>query len=251
MTREHQHRKDRVSNSQTRWFVGMMLTLFSVIALSLSGVAGISRAVATWHEVQETGVPGYVSLRSDQAAPYWSDLSPGEQVNWQIEVTLQDAESSTLDLELRSQGELVHAGQMMTSVSACNTEFEKTGELNTPLCPEQSVNVLSETRLSDIAHPDQGQVFRLARLDADTPRYILVTLGISPSADPRAIADTSMNLGVGLHASGATTSVEHRKPQPTLPATGVDIAILVLLAVGLTTIMLGTYLMKSAREGHE
>jgi len=92
--------------------------LLGVPTLLVGGTFGVSKAAIMWHDVQETGVPGYLALRSDTADPYWHNLTPGQQVSWQLEASLYDADSSALELELRSDGQLVHAGHMLVQVSA-------------------------------------------------------------------------------------------------------------------------------------
>lgn len=230
---------------------GRLRSLTGVICVTLAAglllagsVLGISRAAAVWHEIFETGRPGYLTLRADQVAPHWQDLSPGDRVNWQIEASLDDAISSTLDLELRSDGSLVNTGEMLVSVTACTSDFD-TSDVN-PRCTGDATTVLAETPLSAVAHADHGEIFSLARLHAGTPRYLLVTLSIPAAADAANMSGSSMRVGVGLHASGDSATVNPDRP-PALAATGTDLLILLLLAVGLIGLIAGIMLLRKAR----
>ncbi|HEY4535090.1 MAG TPA: hypothetical protein VIG71_03860 [Enteractinococcus sp.] len=244
--------------SHKRWTMGLLLIFLSVTALAISGVIGVGRAATMWHAVQETGTPGYLTLRSDHAEPYWQNLAVGQEVSWQIEATLQDADSSTLDLELRSDGRLVHSGQMLVQVNACDTEFVIVSRSSSPSCRTGHTDVLETTPLADVAQPDSGWIFPLAKLQANTPRYLLVTLGIPASVDPQAVVNTNMTIGVGLHASGGQSVTPMIPPTPyeqgqassppPLAATGLDAAVLVLLGIGLAGILFGGYLVKTSRE---
>jgi len=227
-----------------RSLIGAICVTLAAGLLLAGAVLGVSRAAAVWHDVFETGRPGYLTLRADQVAPHWQDLSPGDRVNWQIEASLDDALSSTLDLEMRSDGSLVNTGEMLVSVTACTTGFDTSNV--TPRCTGNAATVLADTPPSEVAHADHGEIFSLARLHAGTPRYLLVTLSIPAAADAVHLSGSSMRVGVGLHASGDAATVDPNRP-PKLAATGTDVLILLLLGLGLLGIIAGIMLLRKAR----
>lgn len=223
------------------------LIFVAVFVLSAGTILGVSRASAMLRDIAETGRQGFLSLRADPASPEWRDLKPGDRVYWQVEASLSDADSSALSLELRSDGELVNAGEMIVSVTTCDVEFLAGTPGSAPACGGQSSVVLANARLASIAQADRGDVFVLAELRAGSPRYLLVSLGVTASASSQAMAGTSMRVGVGLHASGDSDAENHEPPLP-LPNTGTDTAVLSLLGVGLATATAGALLLHRARR---
>lgn len=242
----------RPRRPRRRVFVTAGIAVFTVSVLALvAGTAlGLSRASALWHEVTEAGMPGYLTLRADPAAPDWHDLAPGDTLRWLIEASLADAQSSTLDLELRSEGSLVHTGQIHVAVTAC-TEPSSGPTIDVALvdlvCAGDTSVVLAPTPLAAIAEPDRGEIYPLARLYAGLPRYLLVTLTVPATADVHAMAGTAMRVGVGLHASG-DAEVSPVPPPPTLVVTGADLSALSLLGIGLLGAATGAALLRSARR---
>lgn len=220
-----------------------VLMTISVFALVAGSVLGVSRASAILQEVAETGLPGFLSLRADPLSPHWRNLTPGAEVHWLIEASLADADSSTLSLELRSEGPLVDAGAMQVSVTTCDVEFSRIDSVAAPICGGQANAVISDVRLSSIAQADHGEIFPLADLHTDSPRHLLVSLGVAPQAQMNNPAGMSMRVGVGLHASG-----ESDPPGTPLTATGIDGMVFALLGGGIFTALTGTLLLNRARR---
>lgn len=230
--------------------VGAAVLTVSTLTLVAGAALGVSRASALWHEVTETGTPGYLALRADPAAPDWHDLTPGDTLHWLIEASLADAQSSTLDLELRSEGPLVHTGQLHVAVAACTEPFSAPMHDAAPesfVCTGDASVVLAPIPLLAVAQPDRGERYPLARLYAGIPRYLLVTLHVPATADVHAMAGTAMRVGVGLHASG-DAEASALPPPPTLVVTGADLSALGLLGVGLLGTASGAALLRSARR---
>lgn len=206
---------------EARWLsLGLCSVLVMLLGLSLAG----GRVFALWGEAIDQGTPGYVTLRSNPALPEWRDLHPGESVIWQVEASLADARESTLALELVASGELVKAGEMTAGITTCDASA-----CGTP-------TVIREVA----ALPELGpENFRLATLEASTPRLITVTLTYLPQADTQE-GGGSARIGLGVHATGETLNDEmptepggaHTLPGE-LPVTGADITALVLTGVGL------------------
>lgn len=229
--------------------VGTAVLTASVLALIASAALGVNRASALLHEISETGLPGYLALHADPVAPNWQDLTPGDTVHWLMSASLSDAQTSSLDLELRSEGALVQAGELQVAVTACTEPFSSHGPGTTPgdfICESDASTVVEQTPLSAVAQPERGDLYALARLHAGAPRYLLVTLSVPETADLQAMAGTSMQVGVGLHASGDSDS--STMPPPTLVVTGADLYILGLLGVGLFGVVIGVALIRSARR---
>lgn len=241
-----------------RWRVAVGAALFTIAALALaSSVAlGVGRAAAMLGEVAETGRPGYLSLRSDPAQPHWQQVVPGQRMIWQLEASLSGAASSTLDLELRSEGALVDTGEMTVAVTSCTAEFAAApggGPGSAPTCAGTAAPVVTETALSTFADPLDTTLYPLARLYTGSPRYLLVTLGVPDTANAAEMAGTSMRVGVGLHASGDSPAVDPSptpspQPPPELAITGTDVTTLTLLAVGLLSAMGGSLLVRARKR---
>ncbi|MGI6877620.1 hypothetical protein [Microbacterium sp. gxy059] len=221
---------------------GALALVFLLVALA-GGALVVQRAAAALERVEETGQPGLLALRSDPAAPAWSHLRPGDRVHWLIEASLADADIGSLSLELRADGALVDRGGMTASVSSCPAPFQDGA---VPRCAEPGgAVVLPATSLAEIS-ADADRI-ALADLRRDAPRHLLVTLALSPDADPAGIADARARIGVGLHAAGD----DARSPDPLAP-TGSDLAAdaiaLGLLALGAVGAGICLALRRSARR---
>lgn len=229
-----------------RTLTGGSVLVLAIGMLLIAGMLGAARAQALLQQVQETGQPGYLSLQADQVEPHWQNLKPADRVFWQLEANLADAPEADLALELRSEGELVSAANMLVAVTTCTELFQQLDEHSTPQCPGDVTQVLAETSLGNVAQPASGTIFELAQLTAAHPRNVLVTLGPAAHAQPAAMAGTSMKVGVGFHAKGVTSQPGNDIPKPPgLVATGVDVALILLAIVGIILLAVGIGLLRS------
>lgn len=233
--------------TRVRKISALVIMVIALAMLTTGTTMGVDRAWAILHDIAETGKPGFLSLRADHVSPNWQNMQPGDEVHWQIEASLSDAVTSTLSLELRAEGELMHAGEMFVSVLACDREFMIENTSASHECATNVRNLLTYTRLSSIADPDRGEVFRLAELHASTPRYLLVTFRVSPWASPQEISEAQMRVGVGLHASGESAT-ETSKTSEELVITGTDVSVLSLFGGGFIAMLAGVLLLSRGRS---
>lgn len=190
-----------------------------------------ARASAVFRELTETGTPGVLVLSVDSATPLWAELGPGDSSRWLVEASLRDAERGDLALELRANGALLLASGLTAGIEACPTSFDLGGP--EPACDGEAAVVLAPTPIA--GSELEGRRFALAPLLRDAPRQLLVTLTVPASADARALAGTSANVGLGVHAAGDAPSrpTPPAPADPRLPITGGDLEALAVLAAGL------------------
>lgn len=222
--------------------------VFAAVAIAGS-VSVVHRASAALQEVAETGQPGRLVLRSDPASPQWTDMRPGDSVEWLIEASLTDVDEGSLSLQLSAEGELLDAGAMTVHVQSCAVPFQRTGaEVG---CAVGGRTVLPTSSLAQVTRENSGgysNVYDLAALHSGSPRHLLVSLSMSPSADQDATADASARIGIGLHAAGETPQA----PDGVLAVTGSDLVgdvlAVALLGVGVTGLGLSLALWRSSRR---
>lgn len=207
----------RVPRRARMWTAAALAVVFLLVSAAGS-MAVVLRASAALEAVVETGRPGYLVLRSSPGAPQWTALRPGDTVHWLIEASLADAVESTLSIQLHADGPLIDADAMTVSVESCTTPFQQSdGSSSGPRCDGAGETVLTDGSLSAAAG-EQAEVYDLADLRRGTPRHVLVSLSVPPSADPQTVAGASARVGVGLHAEGDTP------PDTALAVTGADFA---------------------------
>lgn len=219
-------------------------------AVTIAGsVSVVHRASAALQEVAETGQPGRLVLRSDPASPQWTDMRPGDSVDWLIEASLADVDESSLSLQLSAEGDLLDVGAMTVGVQSCAVPFQRTGaELG---CAAGVRTVLPTSSLAQVTRENSGaysDVYELAGLHSRSPRHLLVSLSVSPSADPKATADAAARIGIGLHAAGETPPA----PDGTLAVTGsdltADVLAVALLGAGFIGLGMSLALWRSSRR---
>lgn len=213
-------------------------TVTALLALGCAAVAcaglGLSaaRATAVFHDLAETGRPGYLTLALDSSTPLSAELAPGDSMRWLVEASLHDADSGTLEVELRADGALLAESGMTAEVAACSGAFDIAAVPAS--CEGSLAPVLSETPLAQVS-PQAGR-YALADLRRDDPRQLLVTLAIPASTPPSALEGRTARIGLGVHAAGEGPAVVRPvgpTPRDGLPVTGADVAALGLLAAGL------------------
>jgi hypothetical protein len=218
-----------------------LLVLFCLmIAAGLSVFS--ARAYAAF--VPVPGAQGaHLTLKSDPQPVSFMDMSPGSVEHWQIDSALVDP-TSTLTLQFARSGALVtHPTGLRVQVDRCDQAWANVD--TTPSCASGEANVFGPAAASAIS---ESTVYDLAGLANAHDKYLLVTLSIPDS--PAAEADTSLmgltaTVGFGLTASGADPTEPGSPSDPSSPGTpsvpggpsslaftGVDLAGLLLLALG-------------------
>lgn len=229
--------------SRTARRFGAMLVGLGCLALIVGSALGVQRAQAILQEVKETGLPGYLSLRSAPGTPEWKELTPGTTVHWLIEASLDTAVTSTLDLEMRSSGSLVDLHALDVEVTTCTSMFATTPDLTFAQCPESANVVVPKQPLGNISSEHDGTVFALAPLNAEAPRFVLVSLTVPASASGTLTGGEEARIGVGFTASGDDPQSPAGDPPP-LAVTGADYAALSFLSLGILVTGIGLVLLR-------
>jgi hypothetical protein len=236
-----------------------------LVLSSLMVAAGLSAfstsAFAAFVPVPTAQGP-HLSLESDPQPAEFTDMSPGSVEHWQISAALVDP-TSTLTVEFSRAGSLItNPLGLWVEVDRCDQAW--TDVTATPVCGSGGVNVFGPVAANSV--PDTS-VYDLAGLTNAHDKYLLVTLSIPDS--PAAEADTSLmgltaTMGFGLTATGADQTSPGNPSSPTGPTspgspgdgslafTGVDIAGLLLLALGalgLGLVILGARKARFAFDG--
>lgn len=224
--------------------IGVALVAASSCLLGVGAVLAASGALAAFESVAETGEPGLLRLSSDERAPLWSTLSPGQQTRWLIRADLEGEDRGEVALELRAGGELAGPGGLTVSISACDGEFGDPSAAAAPACRGERDEVLEETPLADVASaPDEGgDRYPVGEIAEGDPRQFLVTLALPAEA---ATPQGETRVGLGVHARGDDAPAG--EPDE-LAVTGADIAALALLAAGLVGIGAGVAALRRARR---
>jgi hypothetical protein len=206
----------------------------SILVLTAGLSLSAGSAQAAWVPVDENGVPGHLSLRSDPYPASFLALSPGSVEHWQVAASLVDPIGS-LSMRFERSGELVERPDgLQLQVQSCQTEW-----LDFPAAPHcpTAVTIFGPSPASSPSLGVSGPldasspVFPIGTIRHDTGRYLLVTMSIPDT--PEARADESLmgltaTLGIELTASGDLTEPD----PPGLADSGADAAAAGLLALG-------------------
>lgn len=209
---------------------GVLALVFAAVTCAGIGFTA-ARASAVFHELSETGRPGYLTLALDSQSALRAELEPGQSMRWLVQASLRDADAGTLAVELRADGDLVAASGMTAEVEACSGSFDLSAA--PARCGGSRTTVLPATPLARVAR--EGALYELAELRSGEPREVLVTLGIPSTTSAAAVEGRTANVGLGVHSAGSDASVTPVPPseRPPLPVTGSDALALGLLATGL------------------
>lgn len=188
------------------------MCLAAALALTGLGAAAASAQPGGFTEVPETGREGYLVLRADPYPARFPGLTPGDEVAWSIQARLEDAPTGSLQLRLAGSGDLVHHPRgLEVSVRSCTGPF--TSRAPHAGCTGTETEVVPLSRLADVStDPDTAasargpagdRSWQLADVTADSPRYLMVTLGLPQSASrDRGLQGRTGDFGVGLYAAG-------------------------------------------------
>ncbi|WP_188805781.1 hypothetical protein [Citricoccus zhacaiensis] len=210
-----------------------------ILAITAGGLPPASGAL---EDVPETGQDGYLVLRADPYPAYFTGLTPGDRVTWTIETRLEGEPAGNLSLRLMGSGDLVdHTDGIRISVRSCTEPFATTKPEAT--CPGEETRLVETTRLADVGDPvgqgpdggaqesgtDAGDpgaasgTWTLADLEADSPRYVMVTMGLPAEASwDDSLQGRTGDVGVGLYASGASAGPDAGPDTDPEPAPGTD-----------------------------
>ncbi|MDD9207623.1 hypothetical protein PU560_14290 [Georgenia sp. 10Sc9-8] len=244
--------------SRARWLRGTAVLLITG-GLSLGSVGALAQLTAVPDDR-----PGYLQLTAEPYPTGVTELAPGQSVSWHLQARLEDADGSTLGLELRGTGALVeHLHGMEVAVESCPSAFVGEG------CPGGGSTVVPRARLAEVAGAPTGPTWWLPDLVPAEPQHLRVELGLPGEGGADAtLQELAGAVTVGLHASGSDPATETpgapETPQPPdapdepataspgapaspgggLPPTGAAVTGLLLTAAGL--LLLGATLRRAA-----
>ena len=231
----------------------LLAIVFAAVTCLGVGLTAV-RASAVFQPIAETGATGYLSLAVDSATPLEARLGPGDSMRWLVRAALGDAESSTLAIELRANGELVEAAGMTAAVETCSGAFDLSAAPgDAPACQGSPTTVLPTTPLAAVSQ--SADRYDLAQLRRGEPRQLLVTLAIPAATPGDALDGLTARVGLGVHAAGDDGgdggTVVPVQPTPVPPkhlaVTGADALALGVLATGLAGLGLAAALRGRSR----
>lgn len=206
----------------------------SVVLVTAGSILLADAARGALIPVPETGAPGRLVLAADPYPARFHDLSPGQTRFWSVQARLEDAESATLALELRKEGELVeHPQGLRMTVESCAGGW--TDAPPAPSCAA-GARMIALTGPAD-DHRTSSPVFTLDDLGSEAPVDLLISVGLDDT--PATRADTTLmglsgEFGVGLTAvaidGDAAPPPPSRGGGNALPTTGGDASALAAVA---------------------
>jgi hypothetical protein len=214
------------------------LAVGAVGAILAGGLLLVDSAYGAFIDVPPTGAPGRLVLASDPFPAQFLSLSPGDPAHWLIDARLEDAETAELSLEFRKSGDLVeHPRGLRMGIEICDVPWSPAPA---PACTGTSQTLIVAGPVDD--NSASSPVFQLEPLAAGSPRHLLVTLAVEPSA--AAAADESLMGLQGEMAIGLTAvTIDDVPPPPddgALPQTGAPLgSMIAAAAIGLGTVALG------------
>lgn len=210
-----------------------------IVLLAVGSIAAVTPAAA-WVDVPETGIRGALVLRTHNLPAENIDLAAGESHEFLIQARLVDASQSSLALQLRATGTLVHrAAGLRISVESCRAAYPNVAAP----CPTGGTDVIEHARLADIATESSSGVWALAPLTAAEPRYLKVALFLP--ADPNHERPASGSVAVGLIATGDTHLATEIPQLPHIAEAGIRVFSVVVVAAG--SLLLGLSLRRGTR----
>lgn len=226
--------------------MGTALLIVGLVALVGAAIMGASRANTIWQELTE---PDYCDCpdRSNQTDPAWRTIESGSTVYWQVSCTFT-TESTELQLVVPSADESTLTDHMTVDITACPQRFRETRQWGGAECPAVATLVFPPTPLTSLPHSTDEDHFTLLTLDADSPRYLLVTLTLDPLEQPDEKEREAEAVRVGVDAAGSEIEIIPLTPRRWLPVTGADMGVLALLALGLFATTSGTIVLRKARQ---
>lgn len=222
----------------------VLVLMFAAVACAGMTLTA-ARAAAVFSDLTETGRPGYLRLALDSATPLQTDIAAGGSARWLVEASLNDADTATLSVELRVNGDLARDSGMTATVEACSTTFDVAAQ---PASCQGTLEVaLPQTPVAALPAPQH--VYELVSLRHDAPRQLLVTVSIPAATPDTLIEGRTAQIGLGVHSTGDDTQVVVVPPvTPTrLATTGADLLALSVLAAGLIGLGAASWLRSRSR----
>jgi len=232
-----------------------------LLAASCFGVvAGISlsvvRTAAAWFVVEETGKVGHLWLTTDHVERF--DLSPGEPHHLQVRASLVDPLGS-LAMQIRREGELIDMpGALMVLVRHCAGDWTYVQGIEAS-CPGVRTDLIGPVALSDPMFgglagegdvtPIDAPTWHLGTISNTQDETFLVTLWIEDTSENRNSTDLmglEATIGIGLLSAAAESTEVSVPSDGELPATGADLGVIGLVAVGMGGILVGARLLRKA-----
>ncbi|WP_152631217.1 hypothetical protein [Agreia bicolorata] len=173
----------RVEPASARRRAATALAMVFAVLLMVAGIALVSaRASAALvlpgDPNPQPGAPGYLSLETSPDPLQFIDMSPGDVGYGQITMSLDNAATARIALEMYAGGELLaHPNGVVISIASCDVAWAGipaepvTFDPPDPGCGDNPQPI---TSVGPGAESDGTPLFDLGTLDANSPRFILV-----------------------------------------------------------------------------
>lgn len=173
----------RVELASSRRRAATVLAMVFAVLLMVAGIALVSARASAALTLPgdpdpQPGAPGYLSLEASPDPLQFVDMSPGDVGYGQITMSLDDASTARIALEMYAGGELLaHPNGVVISIASCDaawTGIPAEAVSFDPADPGCGDNPQPITSVGPGAQSDGTPLFDLGTLEADSPRYILV-----------------------------------------------------------------------------
>ena len=212
---------------------GALLTAQSAGAITIPGTGG-----------------GRLGLEADGYPAHWTDMQPGDSVDWQVWPVLTGEPEAELTVEITRSGDLVQSADgLQLRLRSCAVPWQPPASA-VPTDPQECAGGAGSTvvdgPMSAIA---QNTILPLGRMTAGPGPYLLATFSIPSTIALTAQQQTdgwSGDFSFGFAAAGQTVTAT---PSGVIASTGIDPTGPILFGAGV--ILAGALLMLSRARNRE
>jgi len=185
---------------------GALLAAQSAGAVTIPGTAG-----------------GRLSLEADSYPAHWTDVQPGDSVDWQLWPVLEGESGAELSLEITRSGDLVQTSDgLQLDLRSCPVPWQPAASA-IPTAPQECAGGAGTTIVDGpMAAVPQNSSYLLGEMNAGPGPYLLATLSVPSTMVPSAQQQTdgwSADFSFGFAVAGQVVTVT---PAGSLASTGID-----------------------------
>lgn len=194
-------------------------TLILMAAVSIVMVVPTDQAHAADTETHINGT--VLRLTSIGDTELMTNLQPGIPVEWQVGVSADAPDPGKVDISLSAYGHAANAQKLIVAVDSCTTRW------NAKTCSTGRQTLIHPQVLPEIMSPDASAGTRLlTTMTSDEQRWLKISVTLADVADP------GFSQILHVHANGLGDDLSTEEKPQTLPETGVNLGVPLLLALG-------------------